>query len=99
MTESDKLRIQTYFTILDRMKNEMEKKCTAYINTFGRMTFWLPSPGEITKSSNKLQEFYNDVLKNPIMVNVFFFEHNLQNISKNIKGVIAFSKLLYRVIT
>jgi len=55
MTGSDKLRIETYFTILDRVKSELEKSCTACINTFDKYDF-LPnlifiSPEEITQKA------------------------------------------------
>jgi len=60
MTGSDKLRIETYFTILDPVKSELKKKCAAYINTFDKYDFLtnliLLSPQEITQKANKLQE-------------------------------------------
>lgn len=52
MTGSDKLRIETYFTILDRVKSELEKRCAAHINTFDKYDFLtnliLLLPEEIT---------------------------------------------------
>jgi len=39
MTGSDKLRIETYFTLLDRVKSELEKRFAAYINTFDKYDF------------------------------------------------------------
>jgi hypothetical protein len=52
MTGSDKLRIETYFIILNRVKSEIEKRCVAYIYTFDKYDFTtnliLLSPEEIT---------------------------------------------------
>jgi hypothetical protein len=95
MNESDKLRIKTYFTILDHVKSEIGKKCAAYINTFDKYDFLtnliLLSPKEITQKANKLQEFYNDDLEKSVACECIHFRAYLQNINKNIDGVIELS--------
>jgi len=95
MTGSDKLRIETYFTILDRVKSELEKRCAAYINTFDKYDFLtnliLLSPEEITQKANKLQEFYNDDLEKSFACECVHFRAYLQSINKNIDGVIELS--------
>ncbi|XP_050427362.1 uncharacterized protein LOC126837489 [Adelges cooleyi] len=98
MTGSDKLRIGTYFSILDRVKSEIEKRCAAYINTFGKYNFLtnliLLSPEEITQKANKLQEFYNVDLEKSFACECVHFRAYLQSINKNIDGVNELSILL-----
>ncbi|XP_025200593.1 zinc finger MYM-type protein 1-like [Melanaphis sacchari] len=95
MTGSDKLRIETYFTILDRVKSELEKRCAAYTNTFDKYDFLtnliLLSPEEITQKANKLQELYSDDLEKSFACECVHFRAYLQSINTNIDGVIELS--------
>lgn len=95
MTGSDELRIETYFTILDRVKSELEKRCVAYTNTFDKYDFLtnliLFSPEEIIQNAKKLQEFYNNDLEKSFACEYVHFRPYLQSINTNIDGVIELS--------
>lgn len=55
--------MEIYFTILNRLKSELEKRCAAYKNIFGKYNFLITlnklSSREITKNAIEHQQFYN----------------------------------------
>lgn len=83
MTEREKFNVETYFTILDRLKSEVENRCATYNNIFGKYGFLINlsnlSSEEITKKSNKLQKFYSDNLEKSFSFECLRFKSYLQN--------------------
>lgn len=63
MTGREKFKVETYFTILDRLKSELEKRCAAYNDYFEKFDFLVNfnklSSEDIILKANELQRFYH----------------------------------------